>query len=51
MELKALESAGRSATAWAEGYDGGTHYLDVARALVPAFAILAAAVILMLVIL
>ena len=33
MEIKALENASRTATVWAEGYDGETHYADVFKAL------------------
>lgn len=52
MEIKALEDAGRTAMAWTpEGYDGQTHYADVARALAPALFILIAAAALMLAIL
>jgi hypothetical protein len=51
MEIKALENAARTSTAWAEAYDGETHYAEVARALAPAFFILAAATTLMLAIL
>lgn len=52
LEIKAIEDAGRSSMAWStEGYDGQTHYADVARALAPALLILAAAVALMLAIL
>jgi VIT1/CCC1 family predicted Fe2+/Mn2+ transporter len=48
MEIKALEDASRSSTAWAEGYDGQTHYAGVLRALAPALLILATAAGLML---
>ena len=52
VEIKALEDAGRMSMAWsAEGYDGQTHYLDVLKALTPAFLILTAAAGLMLAIL
>jgi hypothetical protein len=51
MEIKALENAGRSTTAWTEGYDGQTHYADVFKALAPALFILTAAAALMLAIL
>lgn len=51
IDIKALENAGRSTMAWAEGYDGETHYADVLRALAPAFLILLTATGLMLAIL
>jgi hypothetical protein len=51
MEIKALENAGRTATVWAEGYDGETHYADVLKALAPALFILITAAALMLAIL
>ena len=51
MEIKALENASRSATAWTEGYDGQTHYADVLRALAPATVILAMAAALLVAIL
>ena len=52
MEIKALEDAGRSSMAWStEGYDGQTHYADVAKALAPALFILGAIAALMVVIL
>ena len=51
MEIRALEDAGRSATAWTEGYDGHTHYAGVFKALAPATVILALAVALLVVIL
>lgn len=48
IDIKALESAGRSPAIWTEGYDGQTHYGDVLKALAPALFILAAATALML---
>lgn len=51
IEIKALEQAGRTTQVWTEGYDGETHYADVARALTPALFILATAAGLMLAIL
>jgi hypothetical protein len=48
MEIKALEAAGRTTTAWTEGYDGETHYADVLKALAPALFILTTAAALML---
>lgn len=47
-EIKALEDAGRSTMVWTEGYDGETHYGDVAKALLPAMFILATATALLL---
>lgn len=52
LEIKGLEDASRAAMAWSpEGYDGRTHYGNVARALAPALFILIAAAALMLAIL
>lgn len=43
-EIRALESAGRVATAWLpESYDGDVHYASVFQALAPAIGILAVA--------
>lgn len=50
--IKANSHAGRAtAMSWTEGYDGQTHYGEVAKALMPAFFILATVVALMLAIL
>ena len=49
--IKIIEQAGHTATVWTSGYDGRTHYGDVAKALTPAFVILATIAGLMLAIL
>lgn len=51
MEIKALETAGRTTAVWTEGYDGQTHYADVFKALAPALFILATAAALLVAIL
>jgi len=48
-EIRALENAGRSTVVWtADPYDAESHFGDVARALLPASFILAAATALLL---
>ena len=43
-EIRALENAGRSTMVWStEAYGGSTHFGEIARALLPATLILAAA--------
>lgn len=48
-EIKAIEDAGRSTMVWSsDSYDGASHFGDVAKALIPALFILAAATALLL---